>query len=114
MRILRANAYILSKMPAGKAALYLYYIPVLSTILGWLILGEVITLGFLFAGVLIILGVMIGTGALKPNPFWKIKKLSKTPIKGPIPVSVSYSRRRGRPLRLCFKSERESFPSLRS
>ena len=72
-----------AQRPAGKAALYLYYIPVLSTILGWLILGEVITLGFLFAGVLIILGVMIGTGALKPNPFWKIKKLSKTPIKGP-------------------------------
>ncbi len=76
-------AYILSKMPAGKAALYLYYIPVLSTILGWLILGEVITLGFLFAGVLIILGVMIGTGVLKASPFGKIKKLSKTPLKGP-------------------------------
>ncbi len=58
-------AYILSKMPAGKATLYLYFIPVIATILGWQVLGEVITADFLFAGALIILGIMIGTGAWK-------------------------------------------------
>lgn len=76
-------AFILSKMPAGKAALYLYYIPVLSTIMGWLILDETITFSFLFAGVLIILGVMVGTGVIKANPFRKSKKASKAVLKEP-------------------------------
>lgn len=58
-------AYILSKLPAGKAALYLYFIPVIATALGWAVLGETITWDFVFAGLLVVLGVMIGTGAWK-------------------------------------------------
>ena len=66
-------AYVLSRMPAGKASLYLYYIPVLATLMGWLILDEQITINFIFSGALIILGVMIGTGTIM-----KIKLRKKT------------------------------------
>ena len=85
-------AFILSKMPAGKATLYLYFIPVIATLLGWQVLGEAITLDFLFAGALIILGVLIGTGAWKNfginGSFWQrvktgaVCKESLEPIPG--------------------------------
>ena len=66
-------AFILARLPAAKATLYLYFIPVLSTLLGWWVLDEVITPDFIFSGALIILGVMIGTGA------WKYLGLSTNP-----------------------------------
>jgi len=55
-------AFVTTRMPVGKASLYLYTLPVIATGLGWLILDEAVTLNFVFAGLLIILGVMIGTG----------------------------------------------------
>jgi len=58
-------AWVLSKMEVGKAVLYLYSIPVISTLLGWLILDEAITPNLVFAGALILLGVMIGTGIIR-------------------------------------------------
>lgn len=67
-------AYVISRLPAAKATLYLYYIPVLATLMGWLVLDETITVSFLFSAALIILGVMIGAGVVKTNPFRKILK----------------------------------------
>lgn len=60
--------YVLSKLPVGKASLYLYSIPLISTFLGWWILGEVVTMDLIFAGALIIFGVLIGTGVIKAWP----------------------------------------------
>ena len=75
-------AFILSKMPAGKATLYLYFIPVIASLLGWQVLGEVITPDFLFAGALIILGIMTGTGAWKNLRFQeKPRRIVKTTVK---------------------------------
>lgn len=61
-------AYVLSKLEVGKAALYLYSIPLISTFLGWLVLDEAVTMNLVFSGALIILGVMVGTGVIKANP----------------------------------------------
>jgi drug/metabolite transporter (DMT)-like permease len=52
-------AYIVKCMQASKAVSYLYWIPGIATILGWLILGEVPTALSLFGGGLTILGASL-------------------------------------------------------
>ena len=52
-------AYVLSKLPAGRAGVWLYLIPPLSFLFGWLILNETPTLGLLASGTVILLGVVI-------------------------------------------------------
>ncbi len=69
--------YVLSKLTVGKASLYLYSIPLISTFLGWWILGEAVTLDLIFAGALIIFGVLIGTGVVKAWPGSTKKKYKK-------------------------------------
>lgn len=66
-------AYVLSRLPAAKATLFLYFIPVIATGLGWAVLGEAVTLGFLVSGAIIILGVMIGNGLISANPFPRVR-----------------------------------------
>lgn len=76
-------AYILSRLPAGKAALYLYFIPVIATFLGWLILDEAVTWSFVLSGAIIILGVMIGNGLIGANPFPRARRtLNKKACRG--------------------------------
>ncbi len=73
-------AYVLSRMEVGKAVLFLYLIPIISTFLGWWIRGEAVTMNLVFAGALIILGVAIGTGVLKGNPYAMKQKFRKTRV----------------------------------
>ena len=72
--------YILSRMPAAKATLFLYFVPVISTTLGWLILGEQVTVIFLASGAIIILGVIIGNGVIKRERLSR-KKLPPLPAR---------------------------------
>lgn len=51
----------LSMIEASKASLFLNIIPVISLILGWLLLGERINLGQGFAGLVVIGGVLLAT-----------------------------------------------------
>ncbi|MHA1544427.1 MAG: DMT family transporter [Alphaproteobacteria bacterium] len=70
-------AYVISRLEVGKAALYLYSIPLISTFLGWWILDEAITSNLLFSGALIFLGVMVGTGVIKVWPGSAKRKFKK-------------------------------------
>ncbi len=55
-----AWAYALSEISATRAMNYLYLMPFIATLLGWLILGELPMALTLSGGLLAILGVMIG------------------------------------------------------
>ncbi|HXV74423.1 MAG TPA: DMT family transporter, partial [Sphingomonadales bacterium] len=63
-------AYVLARQPTAKAALWLYFVPVIATALGWAVLGEAITMPFLLSGAIIILGVMVGNGILPHARLW--------------------------------------------
>ena len=59
-----------SMIEASKASLFLNIIPVISLILGWLLLSESINLGQGFAGLAVIGGVLLATC----RPTWRPKK----------------------------------------
>ena len=52
-------AYAMKHMPACKAASFLYWMPVVATILGWWLLGEVPELLSLLGGILALCGSML-------------------------------------------------------
>ena len=52
-------AYLLSKMPAGRAASFLYMVPVMAFLIGWTWLGETPKLIDLAGGLLALGGVML-------------------------------------------------------
>lgn len=54
--------YALSKMDAGKAAIYVNLIPLFTMLLGWLILGETFSLFQYCSGFVIFLGVAFSQG----------------------------------------------------
>lgn len=54
-------AWVLSRMPAGKASIFIYTIPVISVALGWAVLGEAPTPVLLIAGAAILGGVGIAS-----------------------------------------------------
>lgn len=72
--------YVLARMPAAKATLFLYFIPVISTALGVLILGELVSWLFAASGLVIILGVMIGNGVIE-----RLRLFLKKPLAPPPP-----------------------------
>ena len=72
-------AYILSKLPAAKATVFLYFIPVLSSVMGVAILGEQLTGMFMLSGALIILGVLIGNNSIQRLRLTRRLKLKQTP-----------------------------------
>ncbi len=54
-----AWSYSLKEMPASKAVNFLYFMPLIATLLGWVWLGEVPTLLAFFGGLIALLGVWI-------------------------------------------------------
>jgi len=54
-----AWSYALKEMPASQASNYLYFMPIIATMIGWVWLGEVPTLMSLMGGVIALLGVWI-------------------------------------------------------
>lgn len=54
-----AWSMILARMPASQAAGYLYITPILTTLLGWLFLGEIPLLLALLGGIIALLGAVI-------------------------------------------------------
>ncbi|MBX3708818.1 MAG: DMT family transporter [Gammaproteobacteria bacterium] len=54
-----AWSYVLAKMPASQAVSFLYFMPFVATLLGWLCLGEVPVMMSLVGGLLAIIGVWL-------------------------------------------------------
>jgi drug/metabolite transporter (DMT)-like permease len=54
-----AWSYALKEMPASQAANYLYFMPLIATVIGWVWLGEVPTVLSLVGGLIALLGVWI-------------------------------------------------------
>ena len=52
-------AYVLSRVPAGRASVWLYLIPPLSILIGWIVLNETPTLALVASGAVILTGVVI-------------------------------------------------------
>ncbi|MEE8370549.1 MAG: DMT family transporter, partial [Sphingomonadales bacterium] len=48
--------YVISKLPAGRATVWLYIIPPISILIGWQLLGEQPTISLLFSGAIILTG----------------------------------------------------------
>ena len=63
-----AYLYILHKSSAARVATYAFVNPVVALFLGWLILGEAITLRTLLAGVVILTAVILVITAPHPAP----------------------------------------------
>ncbi|WP_367605854.1 DMT family transporter [Legionella sp. W05-934-2] len=60
--------YILNRMPVSKAALYLYGLPLISTILGFIILHESPSPMGLIGGLMAILGAVLASYYLRQQP----------------------------------------------
>lgn len=58
-----AWGYALAAIPASLCTTFLYFMPVIATILGWLCLGEIPTLLALFGGMIALFGVWIANRA---------------------------------------------------
>jgi drug/metabolite transporter (DMT)-like permease len=54
-----AWAYVLSRLPAGRAASALYLVSLLAIVIAWLVLGEQPKLGLLLGGGIVLLGVAL-------------------------------------------------------
>jgi drug/metabolite transporter (DMT)-like permease len=57
--------WLLSHIPAGKIATYAYVNPIVAVFLGWLMLGEKVTIQTGYAGILILAAVWLITSAKK-------------------------------------------------
>lgn len=58
-----AWSYALSAIPASICSTYLYFMPIIATFLGWLLLGEIPTLMSFLGGLVALLGVWIANRA---------------------------------------------------
>lgn len=54
-----AWSYVLSQLPASQASQYLYYLPLLTTLMGWAVLGEIPALISLAGGLLAMIGAIV-------------------------------------------------------
>lgn len=63
-----AWSYALSHIPASRAVSFLYFLPVVTTAMGWLFLNEVPTLVSLFGGFLTIAGVYVINHSYRQRP----------------------------------------------
>ncbi len=54
-----AWSYVLSAMPASRAVNFLYFMPLIATLLGWIVLNEIPPLASLAGGIIGLLGVWI-------------------------------------------------------
>jgi len=52
-----AWTYTLAHLPTAQASSFLYLVPIIATIIGWLVLGEPLTLKVAIAGAMILMGV---------------------------------------------------------
>jgi drug/metabolite transporter (DMT)-like permease len=61
-------AYVLAAMTASRAASFLYLIPVIATVVGWLVLGEVPAPLSFVGGALVLTGLVIVNRRQRPVP----------------------------------------------
>ena len=54
-----AWSYSLAHIPASRAVSFLYFMPIIATLMGWFFLGEIMTPAAFLGGLLTILGVFI-------------------------------------------------------
>lgn len=52
-----AWTYTLAHLPTAQASSFLYLVPIIATLMGWLVLGEPLTLNVAIAGAMILVGV---------------------------------------------------------
>ncbi|HWR37364.1 MAG TPA: EamA family transporter [Clostridia bacterium] len=71
-----AYIWLLRNVPTPKVATYAYINPIVAVFLGWLVLGERITVNILLGSVIIIVGVVLVTGA-------KLKPRERVPVEEP-------------------------------
>jgi drug/metabolite transporter (DMT)-like permease len=71
-----AWAYVLSQLPAGRAASTLFLVPPLAIGIAWLVLGEQPSVGSLLGGGIVLLGVALVTARSRPGG-------AATPREGP-------------------------------
>lgn len=59
--------WLLGVAPLARITTYAYVNPVVAVVLGWLVLGEPLTLGTLIAGLVIVVGVALIVSAAEPD-----------------------------------------------
>jgi drug/metabolite transporter (DMT)-like permease len=52
-------SYVLSRLPAARAGVFLYVVPPTAALIAWVWLGEVLTLMTVIGGVLVLCGVIV-------------------------------------------------------
>jgi drug/metabolite transporter (DMT)-like permease len=60
--------YAISRLPVARVTVFLYFIPVTATLIGWLLLGERPTVLGLFGGLVVIGGVALANLGRRPRP----------------------------------------------
>jgi drug/metabolite transporter (DMT)-like permease len=68
-----AWSYALNEMPASRASNFMYFMPVISTLLGWLCLSEVPLWISLFGGCIALFGLWL----VNQSYHWKLKLVTK-------------------------------------
>lgn len=69
-----AWSYVLAQIPASRAVSFLYFMPFIATLLGWMTLGEIPAIISILGGILAIIGV------------WLVNQSYGT-LKSPVPVT---------------------------
>jgi drug/metabolite transporter (DMT)-like permease len=88
-----AWAYVLSQLPAGRAASTLYLVPPLAIGIAWLVLGEQPEVGSLLGGGIVLLGVALVNARFRPGRVAtrpKVPRLDRSASRLAVPTQQSH------------------------